>query len=167
VIGKLVLLFLLAACSAAPAPAAEQPRATGEELTFAFGTLDGRTVTGEGTRGRVTAILFVTTFDLSSQVAARRLGEAFRSHVPKFNALGVVLEAAENAVLVDVFRKSMNLPYPVAIADSVELKASPAFDDVDRVPTLFVLDRSGRVRSRHSGMFDARALDEWLAAAER
>jgi hypothetical protein len=166
VIGKLALLSLLAACSAAPAPAAERPATSGEELTFAFGTLDGRTVTGEGTRGRVTAILFVTTFDLSSQVAARRLGEAFRSHVPRFNALAVVLEAAENAVLVDVFRKSMHLSYPVAIADSVELKAS-AFDDVDRVPTLFVLDRSGRVRARHSGMFDAHALDAWLADAER
>jgi hypothetical protein len=167
VIGKLASLLLLAACSAGPAPAVEPAAPRGEELAFAFGTLDGRTVTGDGTRGRVTAILFVTTFDLSSQVAARRLGEAFSSHVPKFNALGVVLEAAENAVLVDVFRKSMNLSYPVAIADSVELKASEAFGDVDRVPMLFVLDRSGRVRSRHAGMFDAQALEAWLAAAER
>lgn len=147
-----------------PVSAAIQP---GQPIDFAFGALDGSVYTGENTRGRVTAILFVTTFDLPSQVAARRLSDAARSHIPKFNAVGVVLEAAENAVLVDVFRKSLGLVYPVAIADSVELRASPAFADVSQVPTLVLVDRAGRERHRHTGAFEPAELAAWLRAAER
>ena len=165
-IRRLPLLLLALACSAAPEPRIEAARPEGEPLTFAFGTLDGRVFSGEGTRGRVTVILFVTTFDMSSQVAARRVADAFRRHVPKINAVGVVLEAAENAVLVDVFKKSMGLDYPVAIADSVELRAS-VFGDVNRVPTVVVLDRSGRLRTRHAGLFEADDLESWLVTAGR
>lgn len=162
---------LLAAVAVGCGSSATEPvtaeRHPGRAIDFAFGALDGSVFTGENTRGRVTALLFVTTFDLPSQVAARRLSDAARTHVPKFNAVGVVLEAAENAVLVDVFRKSLGLVYPVAIADSVELRASPTFADVAQVPTLVLLDRAGRERHRHTGAFEAAELMGWLRAAER
>lgn len=165
----LVLLTSLVLACGAPAqraPAAVT-RERGEPLTFAFGTIDGSVVTGENTRGRVTVLLFVTTFDLSSQAAARRLAEVQRRHVPKINAAAIVLEAAENAVLVDVFRKSLGLPYPVAIADSVELRASEAFAGIDRVPTVVVLDRSGALVRRYAGLFEAADLESWLREAQR
>lgn len=154
-------------CGAGP-PRVEEPVAQrGEPLTFAFGTIDGRVVTGENTRGRVTLLLFVTTFDLPSQVAARRVAELVHSHVPKVQALAVVLEAAENAVLADVFSKSLGLSCPVALADSVELRASASFSNLARVPALVVLDREGRLVHQSVGLFSAKELDGWVKEAQR
>lgn len=135
-------------------------------MDFAFGTLDGGAVTGEGTRGRVTLLLFVTTFDLPSQAAAKRLTEFVRTYVPKVNAAAIVLEAAENAVLVDVFQKSIGLSFPVALADSVELRASETFSDISGVPTLIVLDPQGRLVYRGVGLFTLQKLDDWVKEAQ-
>ena len=166
-IRRCLLLALVGfACkSQSPGPDPSSAPAPGEPLRFAFGTIDGEVLSSENTRGRVTTILFLTTFDLSSQVAARHLEGAFRSHKPKFNALAVVLETAENRVLADVFRRTMRLDYPVAIADRVELRSS-AFRQIDRVPTLVVLDRAGRERVRKSGVFEASELERWLEQAD-
>jgi hypothetical protein len=85
----------------------------------------------------------------------------------RFNAAAVALESAENATLVAVFRDTLALPYPVAIADHVELRASPSFSDIEGVPTLVLLDRYGRPTRRHRGVFDARSLESWLRESER
>jgi hypothetical protein len=161
------LLLLFAACSPAAQPSSSEPiLERGRPAEFAFGVLDGSVVTHETTRGRVTALLFVTTFDLPSQAAARRLADVQSRHRPRFNAVAVAIESAENATLVVVFRDSLALPFPVAIADQVELRASPLFADVDRVPTLILLDREGRPTYRHHGLFEPSALESWLRGSE-
>jgi hypothetical protein len=160
------LLWALAGCSPAARPTQEPALEYGRPVEFAFGVLDGSVVSHESTRGRVTALLFVTTFDLPSQAAARSLADVQRRHVPRFNAAAIAIESAENATLVGVFRDALALPYPVGIADQVELRASPAFGDIDRVPTLILLDRNGRSRRRHYGLFDPNTLETWLRGAE-
>lgn len=154
-------------CSASRAPGAEVALTRTAPRDFAFGVLDGTVFTAENTRGRVTVLLFATSYDLPSQVAARRLDEVLRQHQPRFNAACVVLEAADNAILVETFRDSLRLSYPVAIADAVELRASPAFSDINQVPTAVVLDRRGRERLRHFGVFEAKELVSWLESVER
>jgi hypothetical protein len=138
-----------------------------EPLEFAFGVLDGTVLTAENTRGRATVLLFATSYDLPSQVAARRLDEVLHQHRPRFNAACVVLEAADNAILVETFRDTLHLSYPVAIADVVEIRSSAAFSKIDRVPTVVVLDRHGRERVRHYGGFEVKDLMAWLASVER
>lgn len=123
-------------------------------------------VTGENTRGRVTALLFVASYDLASQLAARRLNDAIARHVPRFNAVAIALESSENAVLVDVFRSTLNLGYPVAMAGAVEFGESEALATIERVPTLILLDRDGRPVFRHTGAFEAHELESWLRRAE-
>jgi hypothetical protein len=163
-----VLPFIVLLGCGAPSEAREPaPAGSGKYVEFAFGVLDGSVFTHENTRGRVTAILLVTTYDLPSQVAARRLGDAFHQHKPRFNAACVALEAADNSVLVQTFRDTLRLDYPVALADVVELRASSAFAEVDRVPMLLILDRSGRERLRHSGLFETEELNAWLDDAAR
>lgn len=158
---------MLTACAATPARSEAPPVERGEPVDFAFGTIDGAAVTSETTRDRVTVLLFVTTYDLPSQAAARRLAEVVRTHAPRFNAAAVVIEAPENAVLAEVFRSSLGLPYPVALADSVELRASPQFATIDRVPIVVVLDREGRLVLQRFGLFESTELAAWLAEAER
>jgi len=157
---------LALACGGAQGPVEAPGVVRGSPLDFAFGALDGRVVTGENTRGRVTLLLFVTTFDLPSQAAARRVSDFVRVRVPKVNAVAVVLEAAENAVLADVFGKSLGLRYPVALADSVELRASELFSHVNGVPTLLVLDPEGRLVRKNVGVFEEAALEEWVNEAQ-
>ncbi|MFO7178212.1 MAG: TlpA family protein disulfide reductase [Pseudomonadota bacterium] len=145
---------------AAPSSAREPP------LRFSLQALDGSVVTGENTRGRVTALLFVASYDLASQLAARRLNDAIARHVPRFNAVAIALESSENAVLVDVFRSTLNLGYPVAMAGAVEFGESEALATIERVPTLILLDRDGRPVFRHTGAFEAHELESWLRRAE-
>lgn len=158
---------LLSGCgggSSESLPALHAPR--GEPPEFAFGVLDGTVLTAENTRGRVTALLFAASYDLASQLVARRLDDVYRVRKPRFNAACIALEAAENAVLVETFRDTLDLHYPVAIADRVELRSVPSFASIDRVPTLVVLDRRGRERLRVSGAFEEKHLRAWLTAAE-
>lgn len=146
--------------------AARHATGRGEPVEFAFGVLDGSVVTSESSHGRSTALLFVTSYDLASQVVVRRLDELARRHKPRFNAVVVVLENPENSVLVETFRDSLHLSCPVAMADLNELRAHPRFRSIDRVPTLLLLDRAGRERLAHAGGFETEELEGWLRDVE-
>ncbi len=166
----LLLGVVLAACQrvAEPAASSEDAAATqGRVQRFAFGTTDGEELSSETTRGRVTVLVLVTTFDLASQVAAKRVDQMLHVHRPRINAGAVVLEAAKYAPLADVFRSALELSYPVALADLAALQESSTFGEVQSVPTLLVLDRDGREIARKLGNFSVAELEAWLAQAER
>jgi hypothetical protein len=110
--------------------------------------------------------LFVTTFDLGSQVAARQLDELATTHSPRLNVLAVALEPPSAAPLVETFKTSLGLRYPLVMADPFTLQGEGPFGGVHAVPALFVLDRLGRVAWRRSGVWSRRELDTALRAAE-
>jgi hypothetical protein len=134
---------------------------------YVFGTTEGQELSAEGMRGRVTALLFVTTFDLASQVAAKQLNQVFHTHRPRINAGAVVVEAAKYAPLADVFRSTLELSYPVAIADLDMLERNSTLGEVRSVPTLVILDTEGREVTRRTGNFSVDELHGWLARGER
>jgi hypothetical protein len=161
-------LLLLAACQrvAEPPPQDEtDPETRGQVQRYVLGTTEGEEVSAETMRGRVTALIFVTTFDLASQVAAKQLNQALHTHVPRINVAAVVLEAPKYATLADVFRSSLRLSYPVAIADLDLLARNSTLGEVRSVPTLVILDKHGREMSRHYGAFSNQELDDWLTRA--
>ena len=165
-----VLLSLLAACQrvAEPAsPSAELSGSRGQVQRFEFGTTDGEELSSETTRGRVTVLVMVTTFDLASQVAAKRVNQVLHAHRPRINAGAVVLEAAKYAPLAEAFRSVLELSYPVALADLDTLQRDSTFGEVVSVPTLLVLDATGREVTRNSGYVPVAELETWLARAER
>lgn len=164
----LCLLLLSSACQrVADAPAQDESdsETRGQVQRYVFGTTEGEEVSAEGMRGRVTALLFVTTFDLASQVAARQLNQALHTHSPRINAAAVVLEAAKYAPLADVFRTSLELTYPVAIADLETLVQNSTLGEVRSVPTLIVFDSRGREVLRKYGAFTSEELEGWLKRA--
>lgn len=144
-----------------------EPSKPGVVHRFVFGTTQGEELSADSVRGRTTVLLFVTTFDLASQVAAKRLNQVLHTHTPRINAAAVVLEAAKYAMLADVFRTSLELSYPVAIADLGTLQQNSTFGEVSSVPALLILDREGRELQRRSGTFTVEELDEWLSHVER
>jgi hypothetical protein len=156
----------LGACaSPSPPSAAVAPR--GSPITFAYGTPQGEVLSSETTRGRVTVLLFVTTFDLSSQIMAKRVEAVMRRHRPRVNAGAVALEAPNDAPLVDVFKSSLGLSYPVALTNSTRVDQSGPFGAVDRVPVLVVLDSRGVEVARAQGVVSENELDDVLTRAAR
>ncbi len=159
--------ILVLAASGACRPTAEPLRAEREvgsvPVVFAFGTTDGSELSSETTRGRATAILFVTTYDIVSQLVAQRLEGVLRTHVPRANGGAVVLEAPKYAQLAAAYRSTLSLSYPVAMADSLTLSGGGPFGTVAQVPTLVVLDRSGREIWRRTGVAEAREIERALA----
>jgi hypothetical protein len=164
-----LLILALSACGAAREPARSQPpvERRGPPIEFSFGTTQGGLLSSESTRGRVTALLFVTTYDLASQLEARQLDVVLRRHRPRANAGAVVLEAPKYAMLADAFRSSLELSYPVALADDATRLGAGSFGRIDRVPTLIVLDREGRLVVRKPGLATREQISSALATASR
>jgi len=164
----LLLGALVGACQRvvdAPAADASRDESRGQVQRYVFGTTDGEEISAESMHGRVTLLLFVTTFDLASQVAAKRVNQVLHAHRPRINAAAVVLEAAKYAPLAEVFKSTLELGYPVAIADLELMQRSSTLGDIDRVPTLLVLDAQGREMFRENGNFTVEEIDGWLDRA--
>ena len=164
----LVLLAPLWACQSSSVPATvEAPvQRRSEPLLFAFPPAGTESeVSSESTRGRVTALLFITMFDIASQVTARRLGEVLVALTPRANAAAVVIEPPLYAELVPTYRESLSLPYPVVMADYATQSGTGPFGDISHVPTLVVLDREGRETFRHQGPLEADEIERALRGA--
>jgi hypothetical protein len=153
-----------------PAPPAAASAVVGAKATpigFVFETTEGESFDSRTTRGRGTALLFVTTYDLASQVEAKRLDRVVRRHSPPVNAAGIVLETQRYAVLADAFRTSLSLSFPVCLADAGTLRGKGPFGRLTRVPTIVVLDRSGVEIWRKEGQASSREMGQALTRASQ
>jgi hypothetical protein len=133
---------------------------------FRYATVSGGEVGTATTRGRATILLFLTTYDSASQIMARDLASLARTHRPRINVVAIVLEAPKYALLAQVFKRSLALNYPVAMADDAALRGQSPVGPLRRVPTLVVLDRRGRKVWRKEGFVAVRQMEEALELAE-
>lgn len=163
----LLLSIGLSACGGQADVPMKFPAPTREPVEFAFRATDGALFASYDTRGRANAVLFVTTYDWASQVLARRLAWVVSWHRPRANAGAIVLESEEYRTLADVFRSSLGLPFPVAMADEMTRSGRGPFGSIPRIPTVVVLDREGRERWRAEGMVEVHALEQALTEASR
>lgn len=165
----LALALDVLGCSA-PVAGAQQPEialaVTGDPVRFTYETLDGKPLTSESLRGRITVIAFLTTYDFPSQAEARFLSSTTRRHTPRVNALALILEAPENRPLVEAFTDALKLPYPVALADEATIAGEGAFAGLHAVPSIVILDREGREAYRHIGLLEETQLDAAIRAVE-
>ena len=120
-------------------------------VEFNFDSLDERAVSSEVTRGKPTIITFVTTASLPSQAQVDFLVAMAKHDGTAANYAVVALEARESRELVEVYKKALNIAFPVAMADPQTLEGRGPFGDVGAVPVTVLLDRVGRVRWRAEG----------------
>jgi hypothetical protein len=113
----------------------------------------------------VTALLFLTTYDLASQLVASQIAELVRSFAPRINAAAVVLEPPRYAELLPAYRESLSLPYPVVMADFQTQAGEGPFGAIRNVPTLVILDREGRETWRHLGPVSIAQIERKLKSA--
>lgn len=149
--------LLLAACggssdSKSPdAPAGVSVPPAGPPVSFAFDSLDDRAVSSEVSRGKPTLLAFVTTGSLPAQAQVDFLvAMSARDGDQVFYAV-VSLDPRENRELVEIYRKSLGVKFPVAMADDATRAGTGPFGDVTTVPVTILLDRLGRVVWRVDG----------------
>ncbi|GEM_PF-1566465 len=158
-----------AAAPAAPAapvaPVAPAAALTAPRVEFEYRDLRGEPITSATTRGRALCVLFVTTYDLASQVQARRVDEVVGAYGRRAGGLLVVLEEGQYAPLAAAYRDTLALALPVAMADPATLAGDGPFGRIDRVPTLVVLDAEGRETSRRAGVLTRGEVEAAVLAA--
>jgi len=151
--GVTALVAVAIACrNAAPAavPASSTPAAAAARIPveFAFDSLDDRPITAEATRGKPTVLAFVTTSHLAAQAQVDFLVAMARHDSDQVNYAVVALEPRDSRELVELYKKALSIPFPVAIADAQTLAGAGPFGDVRALPVTVILDRSGRIAWR-------------------
>jgi hypothetical protein len=122
-----------------------------ERVDFAFDSLDDRPVSTEATRGKPTVLTFVTTSSLPAQAQVDFLVAMSKHDGDRVNYAVVALERRDDRELVELYRKALSIPFPVAMADVQTMAGSGAFGDVSAVPVTVMLDRLGRLVWRLDG----------------
>ncbi len=126
------------------------PPASGP-VSFAFDSLDDRAVSSEVSRGKPAVLAFVTTGSLPAQAQVDFLVTMAKNDGDRVFYAVVSLDPRENRELVEIYRKSLGIQFPVAMADEATRAGTGAFGDVAAVPVTIVLDRLGRVVWRVDG----------------
>jgi hypothetical protein len=147
-------------------PGDARARSSGEPVQFTFGTLQGEELSSDTTRGRTTALLFVTTYDLPSQAVAQMLRDVLATHKPRANGAVVMMEPPRAAELAQVWARSLRMTLPIAMATPSLMAGESQLGRIQGVPTLLVLDRTGRVVARLEGAHTREELAEALARAD-
>jgi hypothetical protein len=165
----LAAAFLLGvvACSASvPAePRTSAPR--GKQAFYAFGTLDGRRITNVDFAGRVTVLLFGTSYDLVTQAVAKRLGQLWHEHAPRSNVALILVEPPENVDMARAYQEVLGIDYPVGLADGDPAQVAGSLGHVEVVPSWLFLSPSGRISASAVGDLSLSELRRLVVEAER
>ncbi len=164
--GAVVVALTLEACFAHEEPPQAVVPDLYQPLQFMFGTLDGSELSSDTTRGRTTALLFVTTYDMPSQAEAQLLRDELQTHKPLANGAIVMMEPPHSAPLAQVWADSIGLKLPVAMATPSLMAGESQLGRVAGVPTLIVLDRQGRLVAKSEGALTREQIRQCLTAAD-
>ncbi len=129
--------------------------------------MDGSHFGTRTTLGRPTIVTFIATFDMGSQAVVREIADVFSRSRPRIHAGAVVLEPPQDAPLVETFAATLEIPFPIALADEATLDASGPFGSVRVVPTTVILDSTGAEVWRHEGFVSVTDLERKLASLAR
>ena len=150
-ISKMALALALAASLAACRPSDTPPRAqpaspsSGGRLTLKLDGWDGKTLAFESLRGKV---VLVDVFATWCQPCVRSLPGLSRLSKLRPDDLAVVgILSGDDPKRLPSFLKRHPLPYFVAL----ESPATRSHFQADALPTIYVVDRDGRVRDKIIG----------------
>jgi hypothetical protein len=169
ILAALVSLVALTACKkeVTPVPEPKNEPTAGEDLppapppTYAFDSLDRRSVSSEAFAGKPTIIAFVTTYDVLSQGQVDFLIAMAKHDADRVNYAVVALQNGEERELVETYRDTLGITFPVALGDAATISGKGPLGDVHQVPTTLVFDAAGHEVWRKTGI----ARSEELRAA--
>jgi hypothetical protein len=120
--------------------------------TYAFDSIDERAVTSDTMRGKPTVIAFITTGDIVGQAQVSYLVHMAKNDGDRVNYVVVALHPRKEIVLVETYKHTLGVDFPVALADASATGANGPFGEIPAVPTVVVLDRMSRIRWKHTGL---------------
>ncbi len=129
--------------------------------TYAFDSLDRRSVSSEAFLGKPTIVAFVTTYDMLSQGQVDFLIAMAKHDADRVNYAVVALQKGEERELVETYRDTLGVTFPMALGDSATIGGQGPLGDVHQVPTTVVFDAAGHELWRKTGI----ARSEELRAA--
>jgi hypothetical protein len=119
---------------------------------FKYDSLDDRPVDAQSLRGKITVLAFITTYDLGSQAQANFLTAMAKHDEKEVNYVLVALQEPKDRELVEVYRSNLGITFPVALADAETITGGGPLGDVHKIPTVVVLDRTGRIMWKKIGI---------------
>lgn len=121
-------------------------------VAFEFDALDERPVSSAAMRGKPSVLAFVTTGDLIGQAQVSYLVHMAKNDGEEVNYAVVAIHPRKEIVLVEAYRDTLGVEFPVALAEPAATHAGGPFGEIPAVPTIVVLDRLGRVVWKHTGL---------------
>jgi hypothetical protein len=103
-------------------------------------------------RGKPTVIVFVTTGDIVGQAQVSYLVHMAKNDGDRVNYAMVALHPRKEIILVDTYKQTLGVDFPVALADPAATTAQGPFGEIPAVPTIIILDRFGRIVWKHTGL---------------
>jgi thiol-disulfide isomerase/thioredoxin len=118
--------------------------------------LNGKPVKLSDFRGKVVLLDFWATWCAPCRIEIPHFVELQKQYGNKgLTVIGVSLDE-QGPQVVKEFAKRFGVTYPIVIGNE---KAVEAYGGIDAIPTTFVIDRQGRIVSRHMG-YDDKAVFE-------
>jgi peroxiredoxin len=131
--------------SAAPRPAP----------AFSLKTLDGRTVSLADQKGKVVLLDFWATFCAPCVKAMPKLQKLHDEHAARgFTVIGIATDEKGASVVAPVVAKT-KVKYPIVLANEAAWKEY----DVRTLPTMFLIDRGGRIVKQFGGTVDHKTVE--------
>jgi thiol-disulfide isomerase/thioredoxin len=113
--------------------------------------LNGKLVKFSDFRGKVLILDFWATWCAPCRVEIPHFVELQKQYGDKgLTVIGVSLDE-QGSELVKKFVKRLGVNYPIVMGNE---KVVQAYGGIDAIPTTFVIDRQGRIVSRHTGYDD-------------
>ncbi len=119
---------------------------------FAFDSLDERPVSSDAMRGKTSVIVFVTTGDIVGQAQVSYVVHMEKNDGDRVNYAMVALHPRKEIVLVESYRETLGVKFPVALADVAATNPGGPFGEIAAVPTIVILDPQGRIVWKHTGL---------------
>ncbi len=114
---------------------------------FTVKTLDGRELTLSQLRGKTVLIDFWATWCAPCRESIPHLVHLYKTYDrERFELIGMSLDRGDPKA-VENFAKSMDIPYPIAIAPEEVAKGF----GVTKIPTTIIIDREGKIQERILG----------------
>ncbi len=159
---RAAFVFLCACKSAAPgdavpivgtsSPTADAP------VTYWFDSIDARLVSSDAFRGKTTVISFITTGEIQSQAEVAFLVKMSETDGDKVNYAIVAVQDASGRELVEAYARFCRATFPVAMGDPAKLASDGPLGNISAIPTTVILDASGRIVFRSSGVVTSKEL---------
>ena len=111
-----------------------------EAPLWEFSSLDARSVSAAAFAGKPVALVFVTTYDPICQQQVN-YDLSLADEFPNVGFALVVLQEPSARELVEIYRDTLKVKFPVALADAATIAGGGTIGDVHHIPSTVVLSR--------------------------